>query len=80
MSKTLAGILEIGAGIGLQFVPGGQAIGKQLILAGVTTELGALLGPKAPRIERPETSWKVANTDPCRPLFEAVPCSKALPK
>lgn len=58
MSKTVSSILEIGVGIGLQFVPGGQAIGKQLILAGVATVASGLFQPRAPRAPQAESAIK----------------------
>ncbi len=59
MSKTLVGILEIGAAIGLQFVPGigtvtGISIGLSLAASGLTN----LFTPGPPRPEGTETAIK----------------------
>ena len=59
MSKTLTGILEIAAGIALEFVPGAQAIGTSLIITGVTTTAAALLtGQQTARPDVTETAVK----------------------
>lgn len=57
MSKTIIGILETVVGVALEFVPGAQAIGTSLILAGVTTLASALL-QHAPKPQLTETALK----------------------
>lgn len=53
MSKTLSGIVQTVVGIGLEFVPGLQAVGTSLIISGLTTAVSALLTntPKPPATE-----------------------------